>query len=451
MIATQMVPQVAMESNFDGLIGPTHNYGGLSDGNLASAGNAGLVSRPKEAALQGLTKMRLMHDKGLWQGVLPPQQRPYLPTLRAAGFSGSDREVYKTVWKTNPRLARNMLSASSMWAANAATVSPSPDTKGGQLQLTPANLSTMLHRSIEHEQTARALTAAFPFAHVHDALPMQSVFADEGAANHVRLCGQRGAQGVELFVYGREGYDGGDTNFPARQTLKSVEALARRHGLDAARTVFAKQSKAAIDAGAFHNDVVCVGAKETLFFHELAFTDTDKMKASITAAAKGLFAPNFVEVHAADVPIADAIKAYLFNSMLVQFPGEDRLTLVAPLETQENDATRTYCENLTAGNGPIGRVDFVDVRQSMRNGGGPACLRLRVTLTDAEWAQVNSGQKFTPKLHTQLNDWVNKHYRETLAPDDLPDPSLMTESFAALDELTQIMNLGSDFYPFQCG
>jgi len=441
----------AMESNFDGLIGLTHNYGGLSDGNLASAGNAGLVSLPKEAALQGLTKMRAMHDAGLWQGVLPPQQRPYLPALRAAGFLGSDRDIYENVWKTDPRLARNLLSASSMWAANAATVSPSPDAKDGRLQLTPANLSTMLHRSIEHEQTGRALKAAFPFAQVHDALPMQSVFADEGAANHVRLCAERGGQGVELFVYGREGFNGGDTEFPARQTLKSVEAIARRHGLDMGRTVFAKQSKAAIDAGAFHNDVVCVGAKETLFFHELAFDDTHKMKADITAAANGIFKPNFVEVPLADVPIADAIKAYLFNSMLVQFPQDDRLTLIAPLETQENEATCTYCEKLTAGNGPIGRVDFVDVRQSMRNGGGPACLRLRVTLTDAEWAQVNHGQKFTPELHNHLNDWVNKHYRDTLAPEDLPDPSLMEESFAALDELTQIMNLGSGFYPFQRG
>ena len=440
---------IAQESNFDGLIGPTHNYGGLSKGNLASVGNAGLVSRPKEAALQGLSKMRLMHDKGLWQGILPPQQRPFLPALRAAGYHGSNREIYESVWKTDERLARNILSASSMWAANAATVSPSPDTDGGELNLMPANLSTMLHRSIEHEQTGRALKAAFPFAHVHEALPMQSVFADEGAANHVRLCGIRGAQGVELFVYGREGFDAGDTKFPARQTLKSVEAIARRHGLNPMCTVFAKQSKAAIDAGAFHNDVVCVGAKETLFFHELAFADKPKMKADITKAADGLFTPNFVEVPRGDVPIADAIKAYLFNSMLVQFPGEDRLTLVAPLETQENDATRKYCETLTSGNGPIGHVEFVDVRQSMRNGGGPACLRLRVTLTEAEWARVNAGQKFTAEMHERLNQWVKTHYRDRLAPEDLPNPAIMDESFAALDELSKIMNLGDGFYPFQ--
>jgi len=235
---------IAQEANFDGLIGPTHNYGGLSEGNLASAGNAGLISRPKEAALQGLSKMRLMYDKGLWQGILPPQQRPFLPLLRDAGYTGSDRAIYEAVWKTDARLARNLLSASSMWAANAATVSPSPDTADSRLHLTPANLSTMLHRSIEHEQTGRSLKAAFPFAEVYKALPMQSAFADEGAANHVRLCKQRGEAGLELFVYGREGFDGGDTVFPARQTLKSVRAIARHHGLNPARTVFAQQSKA---------------------------------------------------------------------------------------------------------------------------------------------------------------------------------------------------------------
>ncbi len=438
------------EANFDGLIGPTHNYGGLSAGNLASASNAGQLAHPKEAALQGLSKMRALHDAGLWQGILPPHQRPFLPALRAVGYSGSDREIYGSVWKNDPRLARNILSASAMWAANAATVSPSVDSRSGVMQLTPANLSTMLHRSVEHEQTARALKRAFPFAVVHEALPMQSTFADEGAANHVRLCGERGAQGVELFVYGRDGFKASsETEFPARQTLASVRAIAARHGLDPARTVFARQSKAAIDAGAFHNDVVCVGAKETLFFHEKAFADTAQLKADIRAAADGLFTPQFTEVLNTDVPIEDAIKAYLFNSMLVEFPGDDRLTLIAPLETRENEATRKYCEQLCAGNGGIGRVDFVDVRQSMRNGGGPACLRLRVALSAEEWAQVNTGQKFSPALHDQLKDWVNAHYRDTLAPQDLPDPSLMIESFAALDELTKIMNLGSDFYPFQ--
>jgi len=439
----------AMEANFDGLIGPTHNYGGLSDGNLASASNAGLVASPRAAALQGLEKMKFMHEAGLWQGILPPQQRPHLPTLRRAGFTGTDVQVFEATWEQAPRLMKNCLSASSMWAANAATVSPSSDSADNTLHLTPANLSTMLHRSIEHPQTQRALETAFPFASVHPALAEQSVFADEGAANHVRLCGNRGEQGVELFVYGRDGYAASRPGYPARQTLQASEAIARSHKLDPARTVYALQSDAAIDAGAFHNDVVCVGALQTLFYHELAFADTAAMQAAVSKAANGLFTPNFAQVPLAEVPIADAIKAYLFNSMLVQMPSSDRLTLIAPLETQENTATKTYCDKLITSNGPIGEVRYVDVRQSMRNGGGPACLRLRVTLTPEEWAKVNEGNKFSPKLYERLKMWVTKHYRESLAPEDIRDISLMTESFAALDELTEIMELGSRFYPFQ--
>ncbi|MBC6403404.1 MAG: N-succinylarginine dihydrolase [Hyphomonadaceae bacterium] len=440
---------MAQESNFDGLIGPTHNYGGLSDGNLASAHNAGRVACPRDAALQGLAKMKAMHDVGLWQGLLPPHQRPFLPGLRQAGFSGSDRQVYETAWKVAPVLAKNMMSASSMWAANAATVSPSPDCRDEKLHLTPANLTTMLHRSIEHEQTGAALGAALPFSQVHNALPLQSVFSDEGAANHVRLCASHGDQGVEMFVYGRDGYAPPRSGFPARQTLEAGEAIARRHGLKPEQTVFIRQSGAAIDAGAFHNDVVCVGALHTLFYHEQAFADTATMRAAICEAARVLFEPVFVEVPEADVPLADAISSYLFNSMLVKFPEDDRLTLIAPTETRDTDSTRIYCDKLVVGNGPVAAVRYVDVRQSMHNGGGPACLRLRVSLTDEEWAQVNPKQKLDDASHAGLVSWVERHYRETLAMEDLPDPALMDESFAALDELTGILGLGSNFYPFQ--
>jgi len=291
--------------------------------------------------LQGLEKMRHLHDCGLWQGVLPPQQRPYLPAIRATGYRGSDKNVFNTLWQTDPQLARNMMSASSMWAANAAIVSPSVDTKDNQLHLSPANLSTMLHRSIEHKQTQRGLKRAFPFAKVHNALPSQSVFADEGAANHVRLCSERGEQGVEIFVYGRDGYEVGDTQFPARQTYQSCAAIALRHSLRKNRTVIVQQSKAAINAGAFHNDVVCVGAKETLFYHELAFENTLVTQKAIKQASKGLFNPVFVEVPSHSVPLEDAIKSYLFNSMLIQMPGEDRLTLIAPLETQDMESRVT--------------------------------------------------------------------------------------------------------------
>ncbi len=442
------------EANFDGLIGPTHNYGGLSDGNLASARNEGLVSSPREGVLEGLTKMKRLADAGLVQGLLPPHERPFLPLLRRAGFSGSDARVLEAAWQQAPGLVRKASSASPMWSANAATVSPSPDTADRRLHFTPANLLTTLHRSIEGRQTQRSLSWAFAdtdrFA-VHDPLPMQADFADEGAANHVRLCAEQGGEGVEIFVYGRTAGENWSGAFPARQTLEACQAVARSHGLDPARCVFLRQSQAAIDAGAFHNDVVCVGTGATLFFHEFAFEDRAGALEAIRRAADGLFEPVFVEVPAAEVPIGDAITSYLFNSQLLEWPGEDRLVLIAPKETEETASTRAYCAAMVAGNGPIGRVDYVDVRQSMRNGGGPACLRLRVVLTDEELAAVTPSALMTDALYSELTAWANTHYRDRLAPDDLGDPALMTESRTALDALTGILGLGGDFYPFQRG
>lgn len=443
----------AVEANFDGLVGPTHNYGGLAPGNLASANNQGSVSSPRAGVLEGLAKAKSLADSGLVQGLLPPQERPFIPGLKALGFSGrTDGEIWEKAYKTEPALALNMLSASSMWAANAATVSPGADTADGRVHFTPANLITALHRSIEGFQTRRALERVFPdkalFA-VHDELPHQANFADEGAANHVRLCAEHGAPGVEIFVHGRDAYEAWQAKFPARQTLQACEAIARRHGLDEARTVHIRQSRAAIEAGAFHNDVVCVGTGPVLFFHEHAFEDKDAALSAIRKAAEGLFEPVFVEVPDADVPLGDAITAYIFNSQLLIWPGADRQVMLAPQETEETASTSAYCDRMIKGNGPIGSVKFAGVRQSMRNGGGPACLRLRVVLDDAQRAAVNPRAWMDADLHDTLAAWANTHYREELGLEDLGDPALVEESRTALDALTGIMGLGSDFYPFQ--
>ena len=213
----------AVEANLDGLVGPTHNYAGLSPGNLASQSNFGAASNPRAAALQGLAKMKRLADMGLPQFVLPPQPRPDIAFLRSLGFTGSDGEVNAAAWKAAAILAGSAWSASSMWAANAATVTPSVDSGDGRLHLTPANLLTNLHRSLEHSHTTRRLRRIFPdpgrFA-VHEALPSRPHFADEGGANHVRLCSGHGACGVNLFVHGRTAYEPWTRGYPARQTRK---------------------------------------------------------------------------------------------------------------------------------------------------------------------------------------------------------------------------------------
>jgi succinylarginine dihydrolase len=441
----------AVEANFDGLVGPTHNYAGLSWGNVASKSNVHAVSNPKEAALQGLAKMKQLADRGYVQGVLPPHERPHLPTLRSLGFRGTDEEVLRRVAKEHPSLLAAVSSASTMWTANAATVSPSADTADHRVHFTPANLSAKFHRSIEHAVTGRALKAMFAddafFAH-HPALPSVSQFGDEGAANHTRLCNGYGDPGVELFVYGQVAFNEqapAPKLYPARQTLEASQAVARLHGLDDRSVVFAQQNPDAIDAGVFHNDVIAVGNGNTLFYHELAFLDEDRVLTDIRSRLSGAEL-EAVRVTRQQVPLEDAVASYLFNSQLLNTP--DGMMLAVPGECRENRTVSRYLDELVGSGGPITSVEVFDVKQSMRNGGGPACLRLRVVLNEKELGAMHRGVLMTDTLYQRLITWVEAHYRDRLSQDDLGDPMLLEEVRKALDELSGILGLGS-IYDFQ--
>lgn len=430
------------EYNFDGLIGPTHNYAGLSFGNLASATNAGAVSNPKAAALQGLAKMREARSLGLGQGFLPPQDRPHLKTLRALGFEGKDREVIEEVATRAPGLLANCYAASCMWTANAATVAPSPDTIDGKVHFTPANLAANFHRSIEAETTGRVLQHIFAddahFAH-HAPLPGGVHFGDEGAANHGRFAENHGDVGVHLFVYGEDG-----EKFPARQKRAASKAIARGHGLDPAHTVYIQQSTVALDAGAFHNDVVGVANGRVLFLHEQSFENRDEAYAEIRHAAPYV---EIIEAPASAVSLEDCIGSYLFNSQLLTLPGGE-MALLLPKEAEENERVRNFLEETVQKNNPINRLIFKDVRESMRNGGGPACLRLRIVLSEKEAAAANGQFILDDAKLDALEAWVGAHYRDRLSPNDLRDPDFMEESFAAMDALTQLLDMGV-FYDFQ--
>ena len=353
------------EINFDGIIGPSHNYAGLSLGNLASTTHRGEVSRPRAAALQGVDKMRANLALGLTQGILVPQPRPAHEWLAALGTDIVDAE---------PDIAANAMSASAMWAANAATVSPAPDTADGRCHLTVANLRTMPHRSHEWVATLAQLKLAFddPAFALHG--PVPPAFGDEGAANHMRLAPCHGEPGIELFVYGRTGGP-----FPARQHIEASKAIARHHRLDPARTLFVEQSEEAIAAGAFHNDVVAVANEHVLFVHAKAFADRD---ATVEAINKLMPDVEIVEVSDSDVPLADAIRSYLFNAQLGTMP-DGAVSLIVPEEARETPSVWGWIERHLKSNGAIRRVEVVDVRQSMANGGGPACLRLRVACDPA--------------------------------------------------------------------
>lgn len=409
------------EINFDGIIGPSHNYAGLSLGNIASASNAGAVSEPRAAALQGVAKMRANLALGLAQGFLLPLDRPNTGWLESLGCDLASAE---------PHMRAAAYSASAMWAANAATVSPAPDTADGRCHLTVANLVTMPHRSHEWTGTLAQLQLAFAdtrhFA-VHG--PVPAPFGDEGAANHMRLCDGHGSAGVEIFVYGKAGGP-----FPARQHVEAGKAITRRHGLAPDATLFVQQSETAIAAGAFHNDVVAVANETVLFTHEQAFEDRDATYAAIRAAFPAV---QIVEVPASAVSLADAIKSYLFNAQLVSLPQGGH-ALVLPSESQEVPAVWQWLEAMVAGNGPIRQLVPVNVRQSMANGGGPACLRLRVV---ADPATVDPRFIATPERLDILERVIARHWPERIAPSDLADPAFADTVRVARNALLEALDL----------
>ncbi|MET0265892.1 MAG: N-succinylarginine dihydrolase [Duganella sp.] len=437
----------AREFNFDGLVGPSHNYAGLSFGNVASFNNVKSASNPKEAALQGLAKMRALAARGFGQALLPPQDRPNFRLLRSVGFGGSDAQVLEAAARQAPVILASAYSASPMWTANAATVSPSADSADGRLHFTAANLNNKLHRAFEHVQSARSLRAIFAnpqhFA-VHDALPGTPAFGDEGAANHTRLAREHGSAGVELFVYGRTEFDAAAAapkRFPARQTLEASQAVARLHGLAPERTVYVQQNPDVIDQGVFHNDVIAVGNGNVLFYHEQAFADEADAIERLRRAMDGVGAQlEAIRVPTAQVAVADTVASYLFNSQLLS-KDDGRMALVIPQECRENAAVARYLDELLAAGGAIDELITFDLRQSMRNGGGPACLRLRVALTEAEEQAMHQGVVMTEPLYHTLVAWVEKHYRDRLAPEDLADPALAIEVRSALEELSRILQM----------
>ncbi len=442
------------EYNCDGLIGPSHNYCGLSFGNVASAANKNAVSNPREAAKQGLAKMHFLTGLGLKQIVLPPHERPSIGALRQVGFSGTDEQILTNAAKTAPELLANVSSASAMWTANAATISPSADSKDGKIHLTPANLNDKYHRSIEIEETSDILKATFKDSNIfthHQALPQVSQFGDEGAANHTRLCRSYGEQGIQLFVYGRHGFDlskPAPQKFPARHTLQASESVARLHQLSNDHVVYTQQAPDCIDAGVFHNDVIGVGNQNVYFYHQDGYLNKQAMLDSLSAYfGDSPFYP--IEVPANEVSMQDAVTTYLFNTQLVDI-GAGKMAIVAPIECKENANTQRYLDKLIGLDNPVQEIIYRDLRQSMRNGGGPACLRLRVVMSEAEAKGVNQGSIMTDELFGRLNTWVDSNYRDQVAPADLADVAFLNENRRALDELTQILQIGS-IYPFQKG
>lgn len=416
IIASRLV-----EIDFDGIIGPTHNYAGLSRGNLAATAHKGDVSHPRAAALQGLAKMRRNMEMGLKQGFFLPLPRPNHRFLTAiAADENTDPAMLAAAW-----------SASAMWAANAATISPAPDTADKRCHITPANLVTMAHRFQEWQDTARQLTIAFAdqghFAHHR---PIMPCFGDEGAANHMRMSERHYAPGLEIFVYGRFG-----AKFPARQHEQACRITARKHGLDPGRVLFVEQNPEAIGAGVFHNDVVAVANEHVLLCHERAFADPEGTYAAIR---ERLPQAEILVVPESEVSLEDAVNCYLFNAQLVTLPGGKGMALIVPAEARASPAAGRWLDTMLAGNGPIRSVEVVDVRESMANGGGPACLRLRMV---ADPATIDQRFLLDENKAEIIGDIIGQFWPEQIAPGDLGSETLRRDVVAARDQLLHALGL----------
>ncbi len=438
----------SIEVNFDTLAGPTQNTSVISFGNVASASSHLKPSNPQAAALQGLEKMRFLNSLGFRQGILPPQRRPHLTTLRQLGFRGSDQEVLKKAWNQIPTILMGVSSSAYMWTANSSTITPSCDSADSRVHITPANLSSKFHRSIEAASTERILKIVFPESHFdhHPPLPRGQHFSDEGAANHTCFSRVHGSPGIHLFVYGRYSFKDNlfaPKRYPARQVCEASEAIARVHRLNPSRIFFVQQNPEAIDAGVFHNDVISTGNNNVFLYHEKAFCNSENairdLKNAISETCETHL--NCIKVLEKQVSLEDAVKSYLFNSQILTLP-DSSMIILAPSECQQTPSVFKFLNDLILNpDNPLAKVYYFNLNESMRNGGGPACLRIRVVLNEDELAAVNPRFLFTEELYNSLVICIKKNYRTVILPEDIADPKFFEECMETYRAIEQIFGI----------
>lgn len=329
-----------------------------------------------------------------------------------------------------------------MWAANTATVSPSADTHDGRVHFTPANLSSELHRGLEAGVSAEILRRVFAdpahFVH-HDPLP--AFLSDEGAANHLRFAPDYGAPGFQVFVYGVADSAGGSPGPRlGRQREAAGRSVARQHGLDPARVAFVQQHPAAIAAGVFHNDVIATGDRDWLWLHEEAWAGGADTHDALRDRARAAGVALRIDVTPADsLPLAEAVATYLYNCQLVRGPGGERVW-IGPEECRDSPRVEKLLE-ARIEDGTLSALCYADLRQSMHNGGGPACLRLRVVLTPRQEAVLPEGIVYSEERHRALAACIESRYRDRVTPRDLADAAWAQECLDAQRELCALLGL----------
>ncbi|MVF12201.1 N-succinylarginine dihydrolase [Ketobacter sp. MCCC 1A13808] len=429
------------EVNFDGLVGPNHNYSGLAKGNLASLQNQQRMSSPRQAALQGLQKIRWMMQRGVRQGVLPPQVRPDFRLLYRLGYRGEPQHVLEQAFKQQPLLFSNACSASSMWVANAATVAPSCDTDDQKLNITPANLISHLHRSIEVGATEALLRYVFSdtrYFRVNPPLPPVLPLSDEGAANHMRIGGCGNA--IHVLVYGYDHSVAAPANqrYAARQSLAASQAVARLNRIPASQVVLVQQTPHAIDSGVFHNDVIALSHDRLLVCHDQAFVNQRDFLQRLQILSGGQI--QIINIEERQITLAQAVSAYLFNSQIVT-RSDGALAMLLPTQCQRDSAVFDYVEKSLRAQAGLSEIEYLDLDQSMKNGGGPACLRLRINLAETEMKAMKGNLIVDLKTIAELETVVQRYYPEQLSIAMLSDWNVVRSMLSAIEKIYEILEL----------
>lgn len=421
----------------EGLVGPTHNYAGLSFGNVASAKSAQTTSNPRAAALQSLEKMNFLHALGVPVAIMPPQPRPNLDVLRRLRYSQQGDDLLCTAHADSPSLLAATWSASSMWTANSGTVTNSSDTCDGRIHITPANLLSSLHRVIEPHTTKAFLTKLFPDTEqfcVHPSLPVTNRLGDEGAANHMCLSCKNDTKNWHIFVYGAKPPNSPlPARFPSRQLYLASESIAHQHGIEPQRTIFLQQHPNAIDAGVFHNDVIAMSHHNFLAYHESAYLDATPLTQLNVDIVQRV-------ITSKELTLEEAVSTYFFNAQIVSLP-EGGMAIIFPKEVEEHKKAHQLAQAILSEENPIEAIYFLNLRESMKNGGGPACLRLRVPMTEEEHAAMHQGACYTPRIHQRLEGLISNRYRDAISSEDLLDMQFAEEALSVQADIMTLLNL----------
>lgn len=436
--------QKFFEVNFDGIPGPTHLFAGLSKGNIASQINSGKTSSPKKAALQSLEKINTIYKLGIKQAVVPPHRRPNLTPLSVYGFQGEVHQQLEEAFATDPKLFAGLFSSSNMWTANAATISPSPDTENNKLQITIANLKSNFHRSLESFKTYDIFRKIFSSVLINVHSPLPGLSPDEGAANHLRFCENYGDEGLEVFVFGYGVKEELPRTklFDPRQSKEASLEIIKKHAVKHSLTAF--QSPEAIDAGVFHNDVISTSNKNFFFYHEKSFFKNTETVENICKEYKKVTGKDLLlqEVKEKDISINDAVSSYLFNSQIISPKDKEGMILFAPKECERFEKVRKYIEKMISDpKCPIEEVIYFDLNESMQNGGGPACLRLRIVMNDDQLKDINQTLIFDEKLYIKLKELINEHYPDELKLNDLIKPEVIEKIDTCFDKYEEVFGI----------